>query len=164
MVAHHIGYILDSHLLGRFDPQRHTVLGVMSHGVIHVCVGILRDHIAVAVIECEPSVAENVECAPDSGLASSQRAEIGRAIRVTEAELAVRSAIPALLSGKIDDIRSIDAVFRVIEGESRDAGLVRMAADIAVRNAHSHPHGAFLGCSLADHFHYPRLVLVRDGE
>lgn len=84
MVAHDIGYILDSHLLGRLDPQRHTVLGVMSHGVIHVCVGILRDHIAVAVIECEPSVAENVECAPDSGLASSQRTEIGRAIRITE--------------------------------------------------------------------------------
>ena len=39
-----------------------------------------------------------------------------------------------------------------------------MTADVAVRNTQGHPDGAFLFGSLADHFHYPGLVLVHYGE
>ena len=162
MVSHHIGYILDTDLACRLDPERHIIGRVVAHRIIHIVVGVLL-HEAAAILIGELALAENVESAPDPGLAAPEPAEIERAIGIPEAEFLILSVEPAHLPCKAGYILGIETVVRIVKRERRDAGLVGMAADISVRNAASHPYGALLG-ALSHHFHYPGLLLVCNGE
>ena len=96
MVTHHIRNILYGHLLGRLDPERHPVVRIVAHRVVNIGIGVLGHQIALGLLECEPAVAQDIERAPDSGLASAQSAEVSRTICVAETELAVLAAEPAL--------------------------------------------------------------------
>ena len=119
----------------------------------------------------EPAVGEDVEGAPDAGVAAADRAEIGRAIGLLEAEFLVGTVEITLAAGEGDDILRIQAVVGIVQGEGADAGLVGVGADGPVRHAEGHPHDALVDIDavphvhpLADEFHDPGLVLVGDGE
>ncbi len=142
MVPHNVGYILDSDLLGRLDPQRKPVVRVISHRIVKIVLCVSGGKIAIVVLECETALAEDVECAPDSGLASPQCAEIGRTISIAEAEFAVISAEPSLFAGELYHVVGVKTVFRIVERECFYTRLVRVAADISVRDSQGNPYGS----------------------
>ena len=96
MVTHHIRNILYRHLLGGLDPERHPVVRIVAHRVFNIGIGVLGHQIALGLLESEPAVAQDIERAPNPGLASAQSAEVSRTVRVAETELAVLAAEPAL--------------------------------------------------------------------
>ena len=171
VVSHYIGHVLHAGLLAGEYEQGHIGLQVSSHYIVQIGVGVTGDGVAVLVVEREPAVREDVEGAPNAGVAAAHGAKICRAVGLLEAEFFVQALEITFAAGKGDNIRSIEAVLRVLEGEFADAGLVGMGADGAVRHAHGHPNDALLRVhavahvgALADELHNPGFVLVGDGE
>ena len=162
MVSHHIGYILDTDLACRLDPERHIIGRVVAHRIIHIVVGVLL-HEAAAILIDELALAENVESTPDPGLAAPEPAKIERTVSIPETEFLILAVEPAHLPCECDYILGIETVVRIVKRERRDAGLICVSADVSVRNAAGHPYGALLG-TLSHHFHYPGLLLVCNGE
>ena len=171
VVSHDIGNFLDTGLLAGIHEQWQVSVKVVAQHVVQVVVGIAGDGVAVLVVEGEPAVGEDVISGPDTGIAATDRAKIHGAVGFFEAELTVQTVEIALAAGEGNDVGSIETVVGVIEGELADACLIGVGADGTVGDAHGHPHDALLGIhpvldvhALADEFHDPGLVLVRDGE
>ena len=162
MVTHHVRYILDTDLARRLHEERESLCLVVSHCIVDIVVSILGNDVSVLVLECELAVAEDVECSPGTCLAASHSAEIKRCICVAEAELLVLSAEISLFACECDDVRCVHAVFRVVEREGADAGLVCMGADVSVRDTACNPYDTLVVRTLSDKVHHPDLLLVRN--
>ena len=189
VVAHQVHHLVHIHLVVRFNPKGHTLgLGV-AHGVFLILEGL---------------AVHAVEHGVHTGVAAADAAEGERCVSVAEGELLVLAVEPAASAGIGDDVGGIDAFhlglidvvhvhaadggvqtfalglleFLAFQGELGDAGLVGVAAHIAVRYATGNPHGTlsvfilqFLGqvslhggSTLANQLKDPHLVGVADGE
>ena len=143
---------------------------ILAGDVVIVGRGRLGDGLAVLFVG-ELTVAEDVEGAPGSCVATSDGSEIGRAVSCAEVEVLVLAVEVAFLSREGDHVRGVEAVLRVVQREGLDAGLVGVRADVTVRNPHGHPHESLADvlsvlhlAALSDEVHYPGLVLVRYRE
>ena len=163
VVAHHVRDIFDAYLAGRLDEEGHLALQVVAHGVVQPVRGGTRELGTILDIG-ELPVAKDVECRPGPSLAAPSAAEVQRIIGIAEAEILVGTAVPALAAGEFGHIGGVHAVFGVIPGETGDAALIGMGADVAVGNAAGHPHYALLVGTLAHQVHDPSLSGVGDAE
>ena len=144
MVAHHVGNILNANLAGGLDKEGHLAVQFVAHGVIEP-VGSGTGHLVAVLVDiAELPVAENVECRPGTGFASAGAAEVERIVSVTEAEVLVGTAVPALAAGEFGHVGRVQAVVGIVPGETGDAALVGVRADVSVRNAACHPHYALV--------------------
>ena len=82
---------------------------------------------------------------------------------VSKREVLVLAREVAALAGEVEEVGRVHDVLLVFVVHLADAGLVGVARDGVVGDAHRYPHRTFLG-SLADHLHHPELVFVGDRE
>ena len=164
MVSHRVCDVLETYLAGRLHEEREALRGVVAHCIFNIVHCRAGHFLAVFIDEGEIAVAEAVEGGPGTALAAPHRPEIQRSIGVAEAEVGILSAVPAPFPCEADHVRGIDAVFRVVQREGADAGLVRVGADISVRHPACHPEQTFAVRPLAYEVHYPHFVLVGNGE
>ena len=157
VVAHAVEERLGRHLRAGLHPQRHAVLLVVAHRIVHIPVHI---------------VGYGAEERPHAGFAGAQGSEIERSIGVAETEVLVRTFVITHLTGERNHVGRRETVFGVVLREGRDAGLVGVRRNIAVGNAAGHPDDAFAGVAalavvletLADQLHDPHLVGIGDRE
>ena len=170
VISHGICYIFHAQFASRLHEERHPVLKVLAHYIIEVVVCILGYHLPIFFVG-EFAVAQNPESAPSPCVACPHAPEINRIVGGAEVEVLVLAAEVAFAASEFDYIRRIQAVLRVVERESLDSRLVRMCADVPVRNPPGNPHQAFIDVfpvfhfnSLAYQVHHPGFVFVGDGK
>ena len=149
MVAHAILYVLNGKLTIRLHIQRHRLLGRITLDKIHILI-----HRGIIFTEERPY----------TSLASTQGAEIIRAISLGETEISVLSLEISFLTGERNHIRRVHAILLIVKRYLLDTGLVGMRRDTIVRDADRYPNGTFVTRSLTDHLHHPSLVLIGDRE
>ena len=149
MVAHHILYILNAHLLVRNHPERH----ILRIRILAECPIQIRTHII-----------EVVQHRPGTCIAETTTREIRLCIRHLPGEISILALEPALAAGKRYHILGIHHVLLVLHVELADAALVGMCTDGIIRNAESYPYSTLGTGTLTHHLHDPSLVRIADGE
>ena len=147
MVAHHPFEVVGGELAFGLDPQGHVfalALGDPSEPAVGLALG-----------------EELVEVGPYAGVAAAEGADVGDGICAREVEVLVLSVEETLLAGEGNHVFGVEGL-GVVEGEGVYAGVVGVAADVAVGDAAGNPYGAFVGLALADEFHDPDFVGVGD--
>ena len=163
MVAHHVGHVLDRDLAGRFHEKRHFSVEVITHDIVEpLACGTGGFNPVLQITELP--VAEDVECAPGTGVAAAGPSEIEGIVGVAEAEILVLSAEIALFACEGNHIGGIQRVLRIVQGETCYAALVGVCADISVRHAARYPYYAFIIRAFAHKVHHPGLLRVGDGK
>ena len=189
VVAHEVHDFVDIDFVVGFNPEGHALGFGVAHGVLLIAAGFAVD---------------TAEHGIDAGVAATDAAEGEGCVGVAEGEFFVFAVEPSAGTGVGDYIGGIYAFhfglidvvhvvaadngvqtfafglaeFFAFHGELGDAGLVGVAADIAVGNAAGNPYsavGVFIfelfgevcldgGTALSDEFENPNFVGVADGE
>ena len=149
MIAHHILYILNAHLLVRNHPERH----------------ILRIRIlAECPIQIWSHVIEVVEHRPCTGIAETTAREIRLGISHLPREICILALEPALAASKRNHVLGIHHVLLVLHVELADAALVGMSTDCIIRNTEGYPYSTLGTGTFTHHLHDPSLIRIADGE
>ncbi|OPZ51992.1 MAG: hypothetical protein BWY89_02012 [Bacteroidetes bacterium ADurb.BinA012] len=100
IVPHKSHNIFQAELVVRLDPERHSVLKVVSHGIVEIFT-----HSAV----------DPVESCPYACIAETCGAKINRCINITEAEVCIGAVIPSEVPCNSHYISSINCLNRRVE-------------------------------------------------
>ena len=151
VISHGLHDVLRAESSRWLDEQRHAVGEVVALRVVEVLVGPGFAH-------------DRAKERPNSSLAKPRPFKGHRVVSIRKRKVGIFSRVQPNASSEGDGVGSIQAVVLVIEGEGGDSSLIGMASDVAIRNATSHPHSAFLVTPLSNQLHHPELVLVSDGK